>query len=294
MNGKVSEIVCDEDSDEDSDVYDVLVLVLVLIAYDLLDLPIHRRGRPFWNSIFHTLKEGDGKYQCIDRSDENPYSKITKQLNLTRIRRCKPSSWGLGLGLTCSGRRNGCLPREHWCATERLGTPIYCDQLGGFTPNTPELCSNYTFWSQHPCPEEYPRCTGSRSGQCSRGKCDDKSDIYHPVNSSECAEDSEKCLKDGVSVCLDLTLRCDMHPQCDEGEDEKDCSDAYVTKGMISQSATYSCQSPHHNDDSITPTVKILATRCDGREECFRGEDEADCDIKWIAYTTLGEYLMEY
>ena len=30
------------------------ILILVIIAYDLLDLPIHRRGRPFWDSIFHT------------------------------------------------------------------------------------------------------------------------------------------------------------------------------------------------------------------------------------------------
>ena len=55
------------------------------------------------------------------------------------------------------------------------------------------------------------------------GKCKDRSNI--PGNSSDC---TVNCQKDGLSVCLDPALQCDMHPQCDGGEDEKDCSDTYV------------------------------------------------------------------
>ena len=53
VNGKVEEIVCDEDEDEDEDVEDVRVLVRVLIAYDLRDLPIHDEVDLF-GTVLHT------------------------------------------------------------------------------------------------------------------------------------------------------------------------------------------------------------------------------------------------
>ena len=33
-----------------------------------------------------------------------------------------------------------------------------------------------------------------------------------------------------------------------------------------------------HNESSNTSTVWILSVRCDGREECYQGEDEAGCE----------------
>ena len=240
-------------------------------------------GQCIWRN-----KVGDSKYQCVDRSDETPYSKTKPPLDLTRLQTCDTSA---GTGLTCSDVWDGCLHRGDWRRSDYTST---CDELGGLPANIPELCTNFTFWSQHPCPEDWYRCDGANSGQCGGGgngrKCEDKSDIYHPGNSSACELDSVRCNKKGEMVCLDLSLKCDMHPQCDEGEDEKDCSDTYVTRGLISPSATYRCQSPHHNDNSDTPTVTNWASRCDGREECFLGEDEADCDTKWIVYLALCEY----
>ena len=37
------------------------------------------------------------------------------------------------------------------------------------------------------------------------------------------------------------------------------------------------CQSPHHNKDSKTAIVWILAVPCDGRRECYDGVDEDGC-----------------
>ena len=69
------------------------------------------------------------------------------------------------------------------------------------------------------------------------------------------------------------------HPQCSDGEDEIGCFD-------ISSSADYVCQSPHHNDGSRTPTINILAVRCDGISECWQGADEKGCNMNEFQYTT--------
>ena len=76
------------------------------------------------------------------------------------------------------------------------------------------------------------------------------------------------------------------HPQCSDGEDEIGCFDQYVKRGYISSSADYVCQSPYHNDGSRTPTINILAVRCDGISECWQGADEEGCNMNGFQYTT--------
>ena len=80
--------------------------------------------------------------------------------------------------------------------------------------------------------------------------------------------------------CLSELSVCDTHPQCLEGEDEENCEEEYKRKGFAKDTATFKCQSPHHNDDSSTPTVFIWAVRCDGVSECWRGVDEVDCQTR--------------
>ena len=85
--------------------------------------------------------------------------------------------------------------------------------------------------------------------------------------------------------------RCDMHPHsnCIDGEDELDCFDDYISKGLVSKSADFICQSPFHNDGQTrTATVKILATACDGNPECWKADDEQNCNLNGIQYT-IGE-----
>jgi hypothetical protein len=75
-----------------------------------------------------------------------------------------------------------------------------------------------------------------------------------------------------------------MNPACDGGEDEEDCQEKYKEKGLLPQSATFPCQSPHHNEDTVsqnisTAIVWILAKVCDGIPECWKDLDEADDSI---------------
>ena len=97
-----------------------------------------------------------------------------------------------------------------------------------------------------------------------------------------------ECVQDGKRKCLDPALRCDMHPQCDGGEDEQACEASYRKRGYISNSATYRCESPHHHQGSGRPVVTTWATPCDGRRECYGGSDEEGCDNDWIVYIALG------
>jgi hypothetical protein len=88
--------------------------------------------------------------------------------------------------------------------------------------------------------------------------------------------------------CLHPALRCDEHPQCDAGEDEKDCREDYIAKGYISEQDTYKCQSKQHNDHSQTATVWTWATACDDVAECWNGEDEKNCDSGSIGFIIVG------
>ena len=157
----------------------------------------------------------------------------------------------------------------------------------GLTTNDARLCSNFTFWSQISCDEGRHRCSGDRSGQCAYrdGDCEDSSDTYVPSNSSDCAV---RCEVKNVTKCLTSGTRCDLHPSCDGGEDEEDCEALYRQRGLISESALYSCQSPHYNDGGHTSNVSILSTRCNNVPECYLGEDELNCHNDHL-YTGLGE-----
>ena len=92
-------------------------------------------------------------------------------------------------------------------------------------------------------------------------------------------------------------------------EDEEDCLEEYQLKGLIDKSATFECPSPDHNkmspatlstvwdatnheyeyNSNVIPdgvVVKILGTRCDGKIECWNGEDEYKCGFN--TFVTFG------
>ena len=124
--------------------------------------------------------------------------------------------------------------------------------------------------------------------------------------------------------CIHLDARCDLHPHpaCtylnEKGEtvaeDEENCNEEYVNKGLVPRTINMKCISPLHNIDSpairnylynpteeknksqwtamksnnwllhlqVIPTgtiIHTLATKCDGHKECWKGKDEGiDCD----------------
>ena len=96
----------------------------------------------------------------------------------------------------------------------------------------------------------------------------------------------------GVETCLKKSQRCNLHAECDpaEGsdtaEDELDCDDEYRKNKLIPKQATFRCQSPHHNDDSVRNNrslgvVWIRAALNDGKPECWKGEDEVERSTDW-------------
>ena len=127
-------------------------------------------------------------------------------------------------------------------------------------------------------------------GDEGRHTCRDKSNKILPLNSSQQCGGLE-CKQGEVTVCLDRAVECDLHPNCEGGEDEENCDEAYRAKKLVSDSALYRCDSPHHNPGTSTATVQILATRCDGREECYQGLDELYCDIAshWSVKVAAGQ-----
>ena len=116
--------------------------------------------------------EGDGKYHCKSRSDENPFSKDTAVSDPTSLMtECTHDITGKS-GLLCPG--NGCLPFRDWCQVKTvanwtigtIGGPKECGLPGEphFFSNDETVCSNATFWRDKSCPEY--RCNGAFPGQC--------------------------------------------------------------------------------------------------------------------------------
>ena len=103
----------------------------------------------------------------------------------------------------------------------------------------------------------------------------------------------------GVETCLKVIAKCDMHPQCDHAEDsdtaedELDCEAEYRKKRLIPKQATYRCQSPIHNEESVRNNkslgvVRIRAALYDGNAECWKAEDEVERSTDWVKYYIPG------
>ena len=114
----------------------------------------------------------------------------------------------------------------------------------------------------------------------------------------------------GVKTCFKRENLCNLHPQvwsktpeiltfllpqCDPvdesntAEDELDCDNEYRKKRLIPRQATYRCQSPYYNEDSMrknksTGVVWIRAALNDGNPECWKEEDEIERSTDWVSY----------
>ena len=165
-----------------------------------------------------------------------------------------------------------------------------CQELGGLTTVHSQVCSNNSFWLKHPCTAwgyEGRRCNSEYSGQCYypdsydwylTKTCRDRSHDILPKNGS-CPPTYFSCLINKMESCLSEYLHCDVHPQCDDGADEKNCKHVYKIKRLTKASGTRPC---HHlfygpNNNINKPEVEIVALPCDGEVECAGGVDEK-CD----------------
>ena len=80
----------------------------------------------------------------------------------------------------------------------------------------------------------------------------------------------------GVRMCYDESNWCDLHPVCDKAEDE-DWNNK--CKHNVKKEATFRCQSPLHNDETVKAglsrgVVWIMAVPEDGIPECRNNADE--------------------
>ena len=141
---------------------------------------------PFWGagwaSIFGGLLENNGKYDNIDRSDED----ITQvdetsqtSINYQALTQCTDRSMEGNLGhngLMCG---DACLGMFVWC---HEGFPTdFCDNAGVDIMNR-HLCSNYTFWHNISCDVTFEIDVGNASWVDRRGKrCSGtKQHCYYP------------------------------------------------------------------------------------------------------------------
>ena len=82
-------------------------------------------------------------------------------------------------------------------------------------------------------------------------------------------------------MCYNSTNLCDLHPVCDNAEDENwnRCAESYNFK----KEATFSCQSLQHNEDTVKANLSrgivwIKAVPQDGHSECGHNADEQPTD----------------
>ena len=272
--------------------------------------------------------QGDGKFDCESRSDEDPFTEGKKKtlfdpnILLTECRDHENTP-----GLMCGDE---CLRIDDWCQIKttnskgRVEGPRKCDFPGQkqFFSNDKSLCSNQSFWKDKECPEY--RCNGAFPGQCGatvavqskdvlckdesdsnkrdNGDCPEtaiacKGNLIRPL-STDCQAyenypdyypdldfDSECQETDIICIEKNSTSRCDLHPQCEHGEDEIKCEEEYLKRGIFNPTQTFVCDFPSHtisnssNSSSNWTIYTHRAIRCDGDATCPRGEDEKNCQI---------------
>ena len=273
----------------------------------------------FWQQ--HTC--GDSKYkrcngtnpgQCIgvdqecdeDLPDQPHLNPTDKTLDLDNLLPHCDYNFGIigqSPGLRCPKEvfGLGCLPLSSWCQTESSTK----DCGYGIYSTDPRICQNMTFWKNKYCPESMHRCNGANPGQCGHAiflPCSDGSDRVEPLPEiGHCGEKLKCHRRQNLTVrnsrgelvivgkkdevCLDKKLICDLHPQCQGGEDEdrEECVQAYLDKGFFRQDETFICPYPFHEVTLLDGKTKKLYThraiRCNAKPECWGGEDEKGCNV---------------
>ena len=249
-------------------------------------------GTDFGNDhLFGGLAKNDGRYDNIDRSDEDisQSDEVGRpNINYTALEPC--TEWSINnihhKGLTCG---NHCLGIKNFCLNSATA---FCSNAGVLSSD-PVLCSNHTFWQNFDCnlkiesffglkPSYYPgkRCSGKLQ-HCYYPL--DRSLDYHPTPDTSlypttCGDKSDRVFNVGHS-CPDETPK----EKCtDWNFGSFPCPESPITI------CWESCDKPGPNCTACTnltyfqcPLSKQCihpSLQCDGHPQCESGEDE-DLDI---------------
>ena len=164
-----------------------------------------------------------------------------------------------------------------------------------------------------------------KTNASSHPSCTSKKYIQSNGKSSNISWQQFPCYK--TENCIHPINRCDQHPHpdCiyrnDEGqliaEDEENCMDDYISKGLVEKTANLRCQSATHNSKSppVMSTVfnyssakyeygKVVinkstivytkATKCNNVLECMDGQDENGCNNTILDTIFIGNKCIMY
>ena len=100
-----------------------------------------------------------------------------------------------------------------------------------------------------------------------------------------------------MSKCYHETNWCNLHPDCDDAEDEDEtkCAESEKYKKEFKKEAMFRCQSLLHNEDTVKANLSrgvvwIKAVPQDGIPVCWNNEDELPTN-PYVTYGISGDIL---
>ncbi|KAE9553467.1 hypothetical protein FO519_003339 [Halicephalobus sp. NKZ332] len=109
--------------------------------------------------------------------------------------------------------------------------------------------------------------------------CPEFDHITHCTIKETCTENQYACCAE-PQMCIDLSRRCDSHPDCSNGEDETNCPSCAMDEFACVKSACWGkfvCDSPQTIATLGHSECIEYELHCNGEKNCPGGEDEINC-----------------
>ena len=241
----------------------------------------------------------DGKYDVIDRSDEDNIEIATvANIDYAPFTLCYDHSKNNDPGIMCEDK---CLVSRSWCTDDFTGDGLIGQVCNKISTRNAKFCSNKPFWSDVPCTvhdqngsiQTYGhRCTGAmkncvvpwftwKYGKTSwsiiKQSCSDKSDQIFPQNIT-CQQYNEHLLLEHNNIWCNYTeVKTETictHPerwlQQQDIPDVHNCQDSCKVVGPNCRT----CQNSEYFQCNKSGKCIHPDLHCDGHPQCPEAEDE--------------------